>query len=140
MDNNFDKVQKMTNLWMSAITGLIYALLLIGYQKCIVELQKPAGFVEALTFFFRRPSDYFAALLMGVLLHAICLIVVVICILYFIGVVADRFDITPVFIINIVMSITMSILNMYYAKYVMSLVLVVFAIGVVAWLWANDGR
>ena len=72
-----EKAYSFTKLWISVIVAIIYFVLLVLYQHYIQGLKKPAGMQEALVFLFNYPKDYFGALILGLVIHAICVAMII---------------------------------------------------------------
>lgn len=132
-----EKAYSCTKLWISMIVVIIYSVLLVSYQHHIQGLEKPAGMQEALVFLFNYPQDYFGALILGLVIHAICVVMIICLILCFIGIVTSRVAPNVVMMINLVMTIIMIVLNNLYVKYVSALVMAIAVIGIVGWAIAN---
>lgn len=132
-----EKAYSFTKLWISVIVAIIYFVLLVLYQYYIQGLKKPAGMQEALVFLFNYPKDYFGALILGLVIHAICVAMIICLILCFIGIATSRVAPNVVMMINLGMTIIMIVLNNLYVKYVMALVMAIVIIGIVGWAIVN---
>lgn len=132
-----EKAYSFTKLWISIIVAIVYFVLLVLYQHYIQGLEKPAGMQEALVFLFKYPKDYFGALILGLVIHAICVAMIICLILCFIGIATSRVAPNVVMMINLGMTIIMIVLNNLYVKYVMALVMAIVIIGIVGWAIVN---
>ena len=132
-----EKAYSCTKLWISMIVAIIYSVLLVSYQHHIQGLEKPAGMQEALVFLFTYAQDYNGALILGLVIHAICVVMIICLILCFIGIVTSRVAPNVVMMINLAMTIIMIVLNNLYVKYVSALVMAIAVIGIVGWAIAN---
>ena len=132
-----EKAYSFTKLWISVIVAIIYFVLLVLYQHYIQGLKKPAGMQESLVFLFNYPKDYFGALILGLVIHAICVAMIICLILCFIGIATSRVAPNVVMMINLGMTIIMIVLNNLYVKYVMALVMAIVIIGIVGWAIVN---
>lgn len=119
------KMNELTHWVKSAIFAVVYTLLLISYVDCIEGLQKPGGFMEALDFLFVNPKEYIIALLVGVALHILPWLLGISVV--FAAVAAFLFDEERkivLYIIDVVLTIVMIILNENMVHHVGALALV----------------
>lgn len=134
------QVSKFAKAWMSVITTMIYVVLLMIYQQCIRGLEKPAGVSEAIDFLFKYPSDYMAALLIGIILHIIGIGMAAFVVLYFLGVLLGELPLNILIGANLIIGIIMIVLNLYFVQYVMALVLAMVSIFAVVWAFLNADK
>lgn len=132
-----EKAYDCTKIGISLVVATIYGVLLVSYQHCIQGLEKPAGVFEALTFLFKYPKEYCGALVLGVLIHIVCICVIACVLLCFAGVATSRITFNIMMIVNSGLAIVMIILNNLYAKYVTVLVLTLAIVVGVVWVIAN---
>ena len=136
--NIFEKASCCTKIWISIAISIVYAVLLALYQQCVQGLEKPAGVYEALTFLFKYPKEYCGALILGLLIHAICIATIGIVILCITGVLKSQLRPNIVMLINLVIAVVMVVLNNIYAKYVMALVIALIAVIAIIWVIASS--
>ena len=130
----YEKVYCCTKIWISVAISIVYAVLLALYQQCIQGLEKPAGVYEALTFLFKYPKEYCEALILGLFIHATCILMIGIVILCIAGVLKSQLRPNIVMLINLVIAVVMVALSNIYARYVMALVIAL--VVVIAIIWA----
>lgn len=140
MENLIYHVSRFSKIWVNGAIAIVYAILLVLYQNRIEGLEKPAGFVEALTFLFNDPSDYAVALMLGIILHIMFIAMLALVVLSILGILIDEVQFNISIGINIVLCVIMGILNVHYAQYVMSLLLVAIFLCVMVWLFVQSDR
>lgn len=140
MEKLIYKVSKFSKIWVNVVIAVTYAILLALYQNRIEGLEKPAGFGEALTFLFKYPSDYAVALLIGIILHIVFIAMLALVILSLLGIWIGELRFEVPIGINIVLCVIIGILNLHYAQYVTSLVLVALFLFGIVWLYAQSER
>ena len=140
MENIIYHVSRFSKIWVNGAIAIVYAILLVLYQNRIEGLEKPAGFGEALTFLFKDPSDYAVALLIGIILHIMFIAMLAFVVMSLLGILIGELQFNISIGINIVLCVIMGILNVYYAQYVMSLLLAALFICGIVWLFVQSDR
>lgn len=134
------------------ILTILNAGAILLHNKLIENLDRPAGVSEALKFYFSHLSEYFGAMLVGLLAFAISILLIIVCSISIFNIATDNYDedddiyrskkskIIEVIIKGII-SISLVVVDSIFAGYtfllLFTLVIIVAIVGVIIWALNN---
>lgn len=134
-------IEDVMTWWMLIVNAVLYGVVFFIYRKCINIINTTnINTDNAWTIFFNHPEETVGVFLSGVFLNLLeiwLVIVAIISVLYLVTGNYDKPDLV-ILIMNGVLAITVSVLNILFVRIYWAILVVLFVIGLIAYALINS--